>query len=218
MQVIENFISLQEVTTIKDFYNSQQFQYNFDTYQASPLASWILKDILHNKIQNIFGDYTITPWTDVYQRFLLPVTIHNDSKQKIAQNLFEISQQPEFSYLMEKFTTDYQTEGKVLLVPLNQGPSLNTVIWQEKCQGKINQQVLSQTFEHLTVDRELGKLYNLSHTYDIADKHWCDYLTLDHVYSWKLGSAVIWDRNQLHCATDFTAHCSHKDAICIMFE
>ena len=52
------------------------------------------------------------PSISIYQivgTFLHPVTIHNDSKQKIAENFVEISQQPKFSYLMEKFTTDYQT-------------------------------------------------------------------------------------------------------------
>jgi len=218
MQVIENFISLQEIENIKDFYKNQQFDYDDNSYQVSFLASWILQDILHKKIQNIFGNYTITPWTDVYQRSSLPVAIHNDSKQKIAENFVEISQQPKFSYLMEKFTTDYQTEGQVLLIPLDQGPSLNTVIWKEKYQGKLDQQMMLQNFERLTIDHGLSKLYDLDHTYNSNIKKWCDYLTLDGIYNWKLGSAAVWDRNQLHCATNFLPHCAHKDAICIMFE
>ena len=218
MQVIENFISLQEIENIKDFYKNQQFDYDNNSYQVSFLASWILKDILHKKIQNIFGNYTITPWTDVYQRFSLPVGIHNDCKQKIAENFVEISQQPKFSYLMEKFTTDYQTEGQVLLIPFDQGTELNTVVWKEKCTGNTDSKMLCQMFGHLTLNTGISKLYNLRHTYDTTGKRWCDYLTLDAVFHWKLGSAVIWDRNQLHCATDFTAYCSHKHAICIMFE
>ena len=218
MQIIDNFISLEELKKIKEFYQPQQFYFSSPIYFSSPLASWIIKEILHDKIQKLFGHYTISPHSDVYQRFTGPVKIHNDSKQKITQDLVEISQQPEFSYVADNIFTNYQNEGQVLLIPFDQGTELNTVVWKEKCTGKTDSKILYQMFKHLTLNTGISKLYNLSHTYDITGKRWCDYLALDAIFNWKLGSAVIWDRNQLHCATDFTAYCSHKDAICIMFE
>lgn len=221
MRIIENFISLKEIKKIKDFYQHRQFDFIKNVYHASLLQSWVYDEILHDKIANLFGDYKITPNTDVYQRFTFAAGIHNDSKLRIAQDFDEIKKQPKFAYLTDNFATDYQHEGKVLLIPLDQGTSLHTVVWKEKCQGNVDSVYLKrlfQSFSQTTSNSGISKRYDLSHTYQDTDKRLCDYLTLDAVFDWKLGSAGIWDRDQLHCATNFDNKHSHKDAICIMFE
>ena len=51
-----------------------------------------------------------------------------------------------------------------------------------------------------------------------GERNFCNHLTLDGVYNWKLGTAVIWERNQLHASSDFTKHHKYKDAITTFFE
>jgi hypothetical protein len=212
---LENFISLEEIRAIKDYYADKPFEKSgllpgTDRLQweNSPLAEWIKTDILHDKLVKLLGpDYKMSPGCGVFQRCSYPFAMHVDSKKRIDKS---------------RLDSECETEGKSLLIPLDEGPHFNTVFWKEKFYDEEEMYADFARFSALPAvevkNNHLGDRYNLAYCFDDPRRKIYNHYELDYVYHWKLGTAGFWDRNQIHAATDFTEHHQYKDAVTIFFE
>ena len=63
----------------------------------------------------------------------------------------------------------------------------------------------------------IGDKYDLAFADDNPDRKIYNHLTVDCIFNWKFGDAAVFDRTQLHAATDFTKHHQYKDAITVFF-
>lgn len=231
MKIIDNFISLDEIKRIKTFYQDRPFDITQDGARCdlSTVASWILEEILFDKILNLFGPGEIESQGEVFQRFYFAPGLHTDSKKKVNADVMRLETSSKFVYQYQVYTpsgwthntiaTQFQHEGKALLIPLGEGPGLSTIFWKEKYSEIIDYSALLEEFNQLLPSQvrnsRISERYDLRHNTVYIPL--CDHLTLDGVFDWQLGSAVMWDRNQLHSATYFNDHCKFKDSIVIMF-
>lgn len=216
--IIENFISLKEIEAINSYYANQEFKNKgFHPEQKDKLqwenvtiAAWIWKDILNEKVIKLFnGPYTVSVGCGKFQRCYIPFGMHMDSKPKHTNN------NPQFS-------DHWKTEGRALLIPLNEGSNLHTVFWNKQYHTIKDQNDDFLAFSQLPNDQiknnGIGELYDLEFAWGDKNKKLYNHLEVDNVFNWKLGSAATWGRNQLHASTDFTNHVAYKDCLTIFFE
>jgi hypothetical protein len=217
VEIFKDFISLDEIKIIKDHYAQTEFQnqgMHPDTNQLqwenASLDDHILSTILHDKIVRAVGsNYKISSGCGKFQRCHVPFGMHTDSKKRINP---------------DRPTETCKSEGRALLIPLDQGPHLNTVFWQEKFFDETSQRQAFMAFTELADadirNSNLGATYDLAFAWDDPNpaRKLYNHLTFDSVFNWELTSAAVWDRNQIHAASDFTKHHAFKDAITIFFE
>jgi hypothetical protein len=218
VSIIENFITLEEISAINAYYADQEFK-NSGFHPEYPdrlqwenitIAPWIWKDILDEKVAKLFqGAYTVSVGCGKFQRCHIPFGLHMDSKPKHTNN-------------NPKFSENWKTEGRALLVPLNQGPELYTVFWDKHYHTVQEQNNDFLAFSKLANDQiknnGIGELYDLEFSWGDKTKKLYNHLEVDNVFSWKLGNAATWGRNQLHASTDFTKYAAYKDCLTIFFE
>lgn len=216
IEILKNFITLEEITIIKDFYQDHTFErqgnHPDDTsklqWANSKLENSILQRVLHNKIVDLIGiNYTISDGCGVYQRCYIPFGLHTDSKQRVDPN---------------RNISDTESEGKALLIPLDQAPEFNTVFWSVKF--KNDQEKLTSFNEFVNLPPDQIKNTKIGNEYDL-DFAWADparklfnHYDVEGVFNWRIGDAAMWDRNHLHAASDFTKKHPYKDAITFFFE
>jgi hypothetical protein len=213
---LKNFITLEEIKAIKEFYGHGPYQHSGShpedntklQWANSPLADWILKDILHKKLVPVVGEnYRVSIGCGVFQRCYVPFGMHIDSKRRIKPN---------------RQIGAAESPGIALLIPLDEGPHFNTVFWKNYLLDDDEKHKLFKQFIDMpaseVVDNGTGLLCDLEFCWQDPVKKLYDHLEFDTVYNWKLGSAAYWNRNQLHAASDFTKHHLYKDAITIFFE
>jgi len=216
--IFENFITLEEIDVINDYYATQQFSNrgfhpeHKDKLQWEniTIAPWIWKDILDEKVSKLSnGTYTVSVGCGKFQRCYIPFGMHMDSKPKHTND------NPQFS-------KNWKTEGWALLIPLNAGPHLHTVFW-DKHYHTVNEQnndflAFSNLDNNQIKNNGIGELYNLEFAWGDKNKKLYNHLEVDTVFEWKIGSAATWGRNQLHASTNFTNHVAYKDCLTIFFE
>jgi hypothetical protein len=88
-------------------------------------------------------------------------------------------------------------------------PEFKTVIWKEQFRDG---ESFSKWVKHFwTTDdqkcafkKSISQTQDLEHTYDINNQDYlADYLTLEGVFTYKKGSAVLFDGNKLHCTSNW---------------
>jgi hypothetical protein len=215
--ILDNFISLREITTINDYYATQEFKNRgfhpeFKDklqWENTPIESWIWKDILDEKVFKLFGSYTVSAGCGKFQRCYIPFGMHMDSKPKHTNDNTQLSE-------------TWKTEGRALLIPLNAGTHLHTVFWNKHYHTVKEQNDDFLEFSKLPntqiKNNGIGKLYDLEFAWGDKHKKLYNHLDIDAVFEWKLGSAATWGRNQLHASTNFTNHIAYKDCLTIFFE
>jgi len=203
MKIIENFLDANEVNQIKEHYKNHSFTCDIGDYANTEVDQELFNKILHEKFITLFDSYKITQ-ASIYQRCYLPFGIHTDSKTRMDP------------------TRSVDTEGVAVLIPLDEGEHFNTVVWKEKCANNEEITQLITDFVNLPNDKvqnsNITEEVDLDFAWEKGERNFCNHLTLDGVYNWKLGTAVIWERNQLHASSDFTKHHKYKDAITTFFE
>jgi hypothetical protein len=101
-----------------------------------------------------------------------------------------------------KFTTDFN-HNLVLLIPLVEGPHFNTAffnVWSNEDLGM--GQLLPE--QYLTESNNID-LSLFTHIEEPARAQILK-LSVDNIWQWKLGSAIVWSRDQLHSSTDFAKY------------
>ena len=213
---IDNFITLDEINAIKEFYGNGPYDRSGNhpddnnklQWENSKIADWILKEILHDKIVPIVGEeYRISPGFGVFQRCHIPFGMHIDSKRRIDPN---------------RTVGTAESNGIALMIPLDQSRYFNTVFWNEFFSDDSEKIAAFNRFIDLpeteVLNNHTGDLVDLEFCWQDPNKKLYNHYELDLCYNWRLGSAAYWDRNQIHAASDFTKHAPYKDAITIFFE
>lgn len=203
MKIIKNFLSMDEVKQIKDHYKDISFTRNVGDYANTEIDKNLFDNILHEKFLTLFDSYEITQ-ESIYQRCYLPFGIHTDSKTRMNPD------------------RKAEGEGVAVLIPLDEGEYFNTIVWKEKCTSNDDITKMITEFVNLPNDKvqnsNVTEKIDLDYAWEKGERNFCNHLTLDGVYNWRLGTAVIWERNQLHASSDFTKHHKYKDAITTFFE
>lgn len=216
-RIIDNFISLEEIKQIKEYYADKPFKsegthLDFPDrlqWQNSPIADWIWSDILDKKIIKEFGAYQVSSGCGVFQRCSIPFGMHIDSKQRIT------NEDPQFA-------DTYKTEGFALMIPLDEGPHFCTVFFDEYFKTDREKSISMKNFSDLSDDEiinsGISKIYDLEFCWADPRRKLQDHYKFDIAFPWKLGQAATWGRTQLHASTDFARHGLYKDCLTIFFE
>lgn len=212
--IIENFIQpelalkIKELCLVNDFQNSGKHPDTGDLqWENSPVPTNVF-DKLTPLLDTVFEEYTVDKVPN-FQRCYVPFGIHHDSKKRHNPN---------------KANEECVPEGHAIIIPLDEGPYFNTVFWKEKCFDTDDMidgfQQFSKLAEHELKNSGIGDQYDLAFSWGDPRPgyQYYNHLTLDCVFNWRIGDAAVFDRNQLHAASDFTAHCPYKDAITIFFK
>lgn len=215
LEVVENFISLDDIKRIKEYYQNVKFE-NQGFHPERPdqiqwanckLAKWILV-LLHDKISKIIGDnFEISRGCGVFQRCYLPFGMHTDSKQRINPS---------------RIINQNDSEGRALLIPLQEAVEFNTVFWNIKFATDQEKQTAFENFANLPssqiANTKIGDQYDLKFAWQDPIRKLYNHYPVLGVYNWRLETAAVWDRNLLHAASDFSEKHAYKDAITIFFE
>jgi hypothetical protein len=87
-------------------------------------------------------------------------------------------------------------------------PEFKTIVWKEKAHNNKELHKYLETWGNnrtkLSKKSNISELEDLEHTYDEnQDDYWCDYLTLDNVYTYQAGCGVLFDATQFHCTSNW---------------
>lgn len=211
--VIDNFISLEEIAKIQQYYQGTVFlnkgYIEVDGQQTLQwenlnIDRWIWSEILDSKVKERFGSYTVSKGCGKFQRCHYPFGMHVDSKKRMSGNI------------------DNTDEGYALLIPLSEGKNCCTVFWDEYFDSVDDLNELIVNFSNMSLEKVLNngldQKYELSCAWGDTSKSLVNHLKFDKAVEWKLGQAVTWNRNQLHASTDFNKHRPFKDCLTIFFE
>jgi hypothetical protein len=148
-------------------------------------------DIVRRIVANNFVDQ-IEIWS-AYQRQSHPHNIHIDD-----------------------FAADYVLDNRdyfryTYILAMETIPEFKAIIWKETCW---NNQDLGEFAQQWGRDKDQKeKTSNISETQDIEhtfdDNQQCymaDYLTLDGIYTYKTGTACLFDATQLHCTSNWVKY------------
>jgi len=212
--IIKNFIDTDLALKIKDISLSNPFAYSDHHPDYSDKLQWENSPVLEEAMELLYPSLdTHLPEYDIdkhpnFQRVYIPFGIHHDSKKR---------------HNLNRPDEDCTPDSVAILIPMDEGPYFNTVFWKEKHFD--TQSMLDEFNEFGMLEQSELKNTGIGDEYDLAFS-WEDtrpgyqlynHLTLDCVFNWKIGDAAVFDRTQLHAATDFTKHCPFKDAITIFF-
>jgi len=211
--IIENFINPEIALEIKKQSLSSSFKHsgkhpetNKLQWENLPLYSEGL-EILHPYLKELFDDYNIDNNVN-FQRCYVPFGIHHDSKKRHNPS------RPDSECIQEGFA---------ILIPMDEATEFNTVFWKEKYYDNDSMVDMFMNFgsldEREISNNKLGEKYDLDFCWDDPrpTHKIYNHLDLDCVFNWKIGNAAVFDRMQLHSATDFTKKHPYKDAITIFF-
>jgi hypothetical protein len=110
---------------------------------------------------------------------------------------------------------DYGIEEKHLrytyILAMDSVPEFKAIIWKEKCWDNdalhtfVEQWGKMKKFKKKTSN--ISEVEDLEHTFDSnQDSYMADYLTLDGVYTYQVGTACLFDASQLHCTSNWVKY------------
>ena len=217
--IIEDFMSQTHANEIRDACRQQEFKHSGFHPQTKELQ-WENVNLpvsVMLRLEIYFRNYGRTfPFSDNFkdhsvdsghfQRCYIPFGVHHDSKKR---------------HNPDRPDAECNTPGFAILIPMDEGPNLNTIFWKEKFYN--NNDMTKMFFDFGSLDAKdvknsgIGDKYDLAFADDNPDRKIYNHLTVDCIFNWKFGDAAVFDRTQLHAATDFTKHHQYKDAITVFF-
>ena len=206
--IYENFLTLEEIAQIQEYFDSQPCSHleekngltcinkNLD-YQIP--GSFMYK-IVRPKIQEIIGDHEVA--NSSFKENRIPYPLHIDSLYR-----------PDFQ---KNIIDNNMRRNLAILIPLVEGEHFNTILFDLYDSTQIGIEMMmpkyyEQTFSDTPILNDLD-LSRFEHI-DERIKKYINKLPVDKIYNWKLGSCITWDRNQLHCSTDFSKYNLSKNCI-----
>jgi hypothetical protein len=198
MILLDQIISESEIVAFKKY-----FQNNFD----KKYVNWSSDDeqiidhrltisesspefeIIRRIVANNFTKDPVKIWS-AYQRQGKPHNIHIDDygselKDKLTQHF-------RYTYILAMDTV----------------PEFKAVIWKEKCWDNEELHTFVQQWGKLKKFKKkisnISESEDLEHTFDQnQESYMADYLTLDGIYTYKIGTACLFDATQLHCTSNW---------------
>lgn len=215
-RVINDFITINEIQLIKEYFKNRPFEKSGYTdtknlhWEQSAFPKDLFKEILQEKVVAVEGpNYKI--FSVVYTRSHQPYRPHVDSKLTIPT---------------DRSISPTKGEGAQMIIPLEEGDYLNTLFWKKNF--ATTEEITESINNFINLPDTEIKHNNITSTYELdfcatepeGDPNRCiyDHYELDINFNWKVGTAVHWNRHQLHASTDFTKHVPYKDSINIIFD
>lgn len=191
VRVIDDFLTINEIDKLTKWFSfmpeeaySLGSQKNLHYHKPT-----LVRSIIKPKIDGLIGDdYTVGAGS--YKADTIPHPHHVDNYRHFGEVLGEYSYTPKHNL--------------TLLIPLNESPHFKTIFWDVfvdgyfKSNGFIEDAWKTSTQTALTAEQ-------ITH---ISEPMRSDLLSvpIDQIVDWKLGSAIISHRYQLHASTDFAKH------------
>jgi hypothetical protein len=194
MLLLNQVITQEEINSFKQFFQDYQSK-KYINYQVgdqiidhrliipkdSPLFD-IIKRIVATNFSN-----PVDFWS-AYQQQTVPHTIHIDDYGSDLEH-------PRYTYILA----------------MDSVPEFKAIIWKEKC---CNNDALYNFVEQWGKLKKFKKkisniseVEDLEHTFDFnQDSYMADYLTLDGVYTYQVGTACLFDASQLHCTSNWVKY------------
>jgi hypothetical protein len=104
------------------------------------------------------------------------------------------------------------------IISLDEDPRLKTLIWKEHFKSVEHWQnfVCSWQEPQIEPDFKISTAYPISHTYDEnKELYLADYLTLDGVFEYRLGTAACFLGHQVHCSANWQDLVESKDFVVV---
>lgn len=205
IKIVEDFLSLDEVKKLKHYYSLK----NFTTEKYKDTADGYLlfarhKDTDFNKKNSLIHKILEKKCKEVFQcekmldgafyESYYPNTVHIDSHEELHK-------------LDDK---ENHSINKAILIPLDENPLFKTVFFN----------AFYKNFDLPKQKYHYEKNYNHDLEFSHMTKETLDFvnsLEIAEVFEWKLGSAVSFPRNQLHCAINFAKYNLVKTYITLFF-
>ena len=206
VSIFENFITIDEVNSLKNYYKekpyaNEKFKDTVDGYRLvyknkntdyDLTESFVHKLLNPNSIEKI-GNHTLSGGQLLESHY--PFSPHVDTVTQFEKKDF--------------YTHKVKITNSGMIIPLEEHAAFNTIFFDLFSE----ENVVPDTSVNL---RKYKHPYNLSHL-SLEMFNYVSNLKITDVYNWKLGTAVLFDRNQLHCATNFTQFSLTKTAIVLFF-
>jgi hypothetical protein len=209
---IPDFLTAQEVGLLLDHFDrcpcavekTKQHQdktiiYNRHKNIDYNMTGSLVRQIIYPKLEKIIGPHTMDNGSLLESHY--PYPIHLDTHQDSAKKNF--------------YCHSHDWKNQAVLISLNEDPCFKTVMFEYFADlldyslapigdGTITDTIQDPRYENL----------DLSHLAD-SQIEFIKNIKITSVYHWKIGSALLWPRNQLHTSTNFYHSAKHKKAVVI---
>lgn len=209
---IPDFLTAQEVELLLDHFdrcpyaveNTKQHQnktiiYNRHKNSDYNLAGSLVREIIYPKLEKIIGPHMMDNGSLLESHY--PYPIHVDTHQDSAKNNF--------------YSHSHTYQNQAVLISLNEDPCFKTVMFEYF--ADLLDYSTAPTGDGMITDTIQDPRYDdldLSHLSD-SNIEFIKNIKITSVYHWKIGSALLWPRNQLHMSTNFYHSAKQKKAVVI---
>jgi hypothetical protein len=168
---------------------------HLDYHIANSIPNQLLKPIIDSILPNA------NVQTYNYVESYIPFDLHVDTiKESINRNEYAFDNASSITY------------NSAVLIPLDEGENLRTVIFDVKC----DEWKPGMSANYITdIDNGLRE-DDFSHVNEL-DRPNIKYLPLLEDNQWKRGDVITWDRKYLHLACNFRKHVPFKRALTLFF-
>jgi len=198
MLVINDIISQSEVQEFKKYFLDHRENEYINWKQKSGDALDVRLNIKNNNpefkiIENVVKRFApdVTDIWSAYQRQNFPHNIHIDEYHTPNPNAYTI------------------------VIAMDTIPEFKTIVWQEKLED--NKALVKYVFKWGNNNIKLEKKNNISETEDLEhtpknkdNNMFCDYLTLDGIFSYVSGSGVLFNARKFHCTSNWVKYPQFK--------
>jgi hypothetical protein len=208
IQVFDNLISLDCVKKLQDEFNARPYvkdQYTNSLYGKvlqfrNKNLNYQLPDdpvhaLLFPVVNQIFGQCDLQNGAFLESHF--PFSLHVDTAEVFKRNQF--------------YSTGKQNLGHALLIPLSEHECFQTVFFDWHSPTLPNLPMYDGEKPLIT-----SNFPNLDHL-TLAARNFLSDKPLSKSITWKLGSGIIWPRDQLHCSSNFYPTGMCKLAVVMFF-
>lgn len=191
MLILDQIISQEEIDSFKHFFQSCQDKKYVNYQTGDQIIDHRLlipeTSTLFNIVERIVSTNFSNPvnvWS-AFQRQKFPHSIHVDDYGS-DQNYFR------YTYI----------------IAMDSVPEFKAIVWKEKCQDNNALHVFIEKWGKIRKFKKknsnISELEDLEHTLDVNQNSFlADYLTLDGIYNYQVGTACLFDATQLHCTSNW---------------
>jgi hypothetical protein len=210
VSIISNFLTTDDINLLSTYFDdkpytverTREYQGNTIIYNRHKNSEYELTDglvhqIIYPKLEKIIGPHAMDNGSFLESHY--PYSIHLDTHQTYAEKQFQCHNN---NYL-----------NHAVLISLNDDPSFKTVMFDYFADILDYTQTPSESTNTVNTMAD-PKYADLDFSHMLP--HQIEFIRsvkITNVYSWKVGSAVIWPRNQLHASSNYYPSGKQKKAL-----
>jgi hypothetical protein len=194
MQLLNQVITQEEINSFKQF---------FQDYQSKKYVNYQISDRVIDHRLTIPTD---SPLFDIIKRivstnFSNPVDVWSAYQQQTVPHNIHI----------DDYGSDLEHPRYTYILAMDSVPEFKAIIWKEKCWNNDALGTFVEQWGKLKKFKKkisnISEVEDLEHTFDSnQDSYMADYLTLDGVYTYQVGTACLFDASQLHCTSNWVKY------------